>query len=228
VSSPRPFARQVSALCTPRRNPLIVVTLPVGMIQTNCYIAGCPETKVGAVIDPGGNPETILAEAEHHGLSIKYVLNTHAHFDHTDANGAIVQATGATLALHPQDLPLLNASGGAALFGLRADPSPLPELELHNDDELEVGNLRFQVLHTPGHTPGHVCFYEQAQGVVFDGDLLFHRSIGRTDLPGGSYQQMMHSIRDVLFALPDDTVVYSGHGPATTIGDEKRLNPWLR
>lgn len=207
---------------------MIVVTLPVGLIQTNCYIAACPETKEGAVIDPGGDPQQILAEVERHGLSIKYVLNTHAHFDHTDANGAIVRATGATLALHPQDLPLLKASGGAALFGLQADPSPLPELELHDGDELEVGTLRFKVLYTPGHTPGHVCFYEEARGVLFDGDVLFARSIGRTDLPGGDYRQMMDSIQRVLFALPDDTVVYSGHGPATTIGDEKRLNPWLR
>jgi hydroxyacylglutathione hydrolase len=207
---------------------LIVVSLPVGLIQTNCYIAGCPETKEGAVIDPGGDPDQILAQVEHHGLSIKYVLNTHAHFDHTDANGGIVQATGATLALHPQDLPLLKASGGAALFGLQADPSPPPQLELHDGDELEVGTLRFKVLHTPGHTPGHVCFYEEAHGVLFDGDVLFARSIGRTDLPGGDYRQMMDSIQRVLFALPDDTVVYSGHGPATTIGDEKRLNPWLR
>ena len=207
---------------------MIIATLPVGLIQTNCYIAGCPETKEGAVIDPGGNPELILAEIERQGLSIKYVLNTHAHFDHTDANGAIVRATGATLALHPLELPLLKASGGAALFGLQADPSPLPDLELQDGDELEVGTLRFQVLHTPGHTPGHVCFYEQAEGVLFDGDVLFQRSIGRTDLPGGNYRQMMDSIQRVLFALPEETVVYSGHGPATTIGDEKRLNPWLR
>jgi hydroxyacylglutathione hydrolase len=207
---------------------VIIATLPVGLIQTNCYIVGCSETKEGAVIDPGGDPERILAEIERQGLSIKYVLNTHAHFDHTDANGAIVRATGATLALHPLDLPLLKASGGAAQFGLQADPSPLPGLELQDGDELEVGTLRFQVLHTPGHTPGHVCFFEQAEGVLFDGDVLFYRSIGRTDLPGGSYQRLMDSIQRMLFALPDETVVYSGHGPATTIGDEKRLNPWLR
>ena len=207
---------------------MIITTLPVGMIQTNCYIAGCSETKEGVIIDPGGNPERILAEVERQGLSIKYVLNTHAHFDHTDANGAIVQATGAPLALHPQDLPLLKASGGAAMFGMQADTSPLPDLELQDGDELEVGTLRFKVLHTPGHTPGHVCFYEQAEGVLFDGDVLFFRSIGRTDLPGGKYQQLIDSIQGVLLVLPEETVVYSGHGPATAIGDEKRLNPWLR
>jgi hydroxyacylglutathione hydrolase len=207
---------------------LILSTLPVGLIQTNCYLVGCEETREGAVIDPGGNPERILAEVDRHRLAIKYVLNTHAHFDHTDANGAIVQATGASLALHPLDLPLLQASGGAALFGLDADASPAPNLELHDGDKLEVGTLRFQVLHTPGHTPGHVCFYEPGEGVLFDGDVLFFRGIGRTDLPGGSWDQLMDSIRRVLFALPDETVVYSGHGPATRLGDEKRLNPWLR
>ena len=207
---------------------MIIVALPVGLIQTNCYIAGCEETKEGVVIDPGGHPDRILAEIERQGLAIKYVLNTHAHFDHTDANGAIVEATGAPLAIHPQERPLLQASGGAALFGLQADPSPPPDLELNDGDELEVGRLRFQVLHTPGHTPGHVCFYVPAEGVLFDGDVLFHQGIGRTDLPGGSWQQLMDSIQRVLFALPDETVVYSGHGAPTTIGEEKRLNPWLQ
>jgi hydroxyacylglutathione hydrolase len=207
---------------------LIITALPVGLIQTNCYVVGCEETKEGAIVDPGGHPERILSEVERHGLTVKYVLNTHAHFDHTDANGALVEATGATLALHPADQQLLATSGGAALFGMRADASPPPGLELHDGDELEIGNLRFQVLHTPGHTPGHVCFYESEQGVLFDGDVLFSRGIGRTDLPGGSWEQLMDSIQRVLFSLPDETVVYSGHGPATTIGDEKRLNPWLR
>jgi hydroxyacylglutathione hydrolase len=207
---------------------LIVVGLVVGPIQTNCYIVGCEETREGAIIDPGGHPKRILAEVERQGLKIKYVLNTHAHFDHTDANGAIVKATGAVLALHAADRPLLADSGGAAMFGLDADPSPLPELDLHDGDELAIGQVRLHVLHTPGHTPGHVSFYEAKEGVVFDGDVLFYRGVGRVDLPGGSWQQLMDSIQRVLLALPDDTVVYSGHGPATTIGEEKRLNPWLR
>jgi hydroxyacylglutathione hydrolase len=205
---------------------LIIVPLPVGMIQTNCYVIGCEETKTGAVIDPGGHPERILAEVERHGLAVKYVLNTHAHFDHTDANGPIVEATGAELALHSEDLPILQASGGAMWFGVTANVSPQPNLELHDGDELEIGQLRFQVLHTPGHTPGHVCFYEPDQGVLFDGDVLFQRGIGRSDLPGGNLQQLMDSIQHVLFSLPDDTAVYSGHGLATTIGEEKRL--WVR
>ncbi len=206
---------------------MIVATLPVGLMQTNCYVVGCEETKEGVVIDPGGHPERILAEVDRRGLTVKYVLNTHAHFDHTDANGAIVAATGAPLALHPEDRPLLVASGGAALFGLQADPSPPPDLDLHGGDQLEVGTLCFKVLHTPGHTPGHVCFYEAEEGALFDGDVLFYRGIGRTDLPGGSWEQLLSSIQDQLFALPDGTVVYSGHVQTTTIGEEKRLNPWL-
>jgi glyoxylase-like metal-dependent hydrolase (beta-lactamase superfamily II) len=198
------------------------------MIQTNCYVVGCAETKEGVIIDPGGHPERILSEVERLGLTIKYVLNTHAHFDHTDGNGALVEATGATLALHPADQAILAGSGGAAWFGMKADASPPPSLDLDDGDVLEIGKLRFEVLHTPGHTPGHVCFYERQEGVLFDGDVLFYRGIGRTDLPGGSWQQLMDSIQRILFALPDETVVYSGHVPATTIGEEKRLNPWMR
>ncbi len=207
---------------------MILFTLPVGLIQTNCYVVGCEETRQAAVVDPGGNPEQILAQIKAHDLTLKVVLNTHAHFDHTDANGALVRATGASLALHPADLRLLQASGGAALFGVRAEPSPPPDKELQDGDRIQVGNIEFQVLHTPGHTPGHVCFYEEKQGALFDGDVLFYRGVGRTDLPGGDWQQLMDSIQRVLFALPDEVVVYPGHGPETTIGDEKKLNPWLQ
>jgi hydroxyacylglutathione hydrolase len=207
---------------------LINITLQVGMILTNCYVVGCEETRLGAVIDPGGHPERILAEVERHELNVIYVLNTHAHFDHTDANAAILEATSAQLAIHPEELPILQASGGANWFGVNANISPPPDLELSAGDELEVGQLRFQVLHTPGHSPGHVCFYEPDEGVVFDGDVLFYRGIGRHDLPGGNQAQLFDSIQRMLFALPDDTVVYSGHGPVTAIGEEKQLNPWLR
>ncbi len=207
---------------------MIVVTLPVGLIQTNCYLVGCEETKEGAIIDPGGDADQILAQVKSHGLSVKYVLNTHGHFDHSDGNGAIVKATGAPLAIHPADRVLLEEAGGAAWFGMEAPAGPAPDLELSDGELLAVGTLRFQVLHTPGHSPGHVCFYEAQQKVVFDGDLLFRRGIGRFDLPGGDWDSLLDSIERVLFALPEEVVVYPGHGPATTIGEEKRLNPWLR
>jgi hydroxyacylglutathione hydrolase len=206
---------------------LIVVTLPVGIIQTNCYIVGCEETHEGAIIDPGGHTKRILAEVERLGLAIKFVLNTHAHFDHTDGNKSVVEATGAALALHPLDRPILEAGGGGTWFGMRTAAGPAPTLDLHDGDQLHIGKLSFQVLHTPGHSPGHVCFYEPNAGVLFDGDLLFYQGVGRTDLPGGNPRELMDSIQRLVLALPDETVVHPGHGPATTIGDEKRHNPWL-
>ena len=206
---------------------MILVSMPVGLIETNCYIVGCEETKQGVIIDPGGHAQRILAAVQSHGLAVQYILNTHGHFDHTDANGPLVKATGAPLAIHPLDKPLLLAAGGAHWFGMVAVAGPPPDLDLEDGSELKVGTLSLRVLHAPGHTPGHVCFYEPTQGALFDGDVLFYRGIGRTDLPGGSSRQLLDSIQRVLFALPDATRVYSGHGPATTIGEEKRLNPWL-
>lgn len=206
---------------------MIIKTLPVGPLQTNCYLVGCPETLEGAVIDPGWDADIILAAAEAEGLTIKYVLNTHAHWDHVSANADLVAATGAPLAIHPQDLPLLRANGGADFWGIPVKPSPEPDIQLQPDQVIQVGTLELQVLHTPGHTPGHVSFYEASAGVVFDGDVLFRQGIGRTDLPGGSYAALVMSIKDVLMKLPPETVVYSGHGPATTIGEERWSNPWL-
>jgi glyoxylase-like metal-dependent hydrolase (beta-lactamase superfamily II) len=206
---------------------LKVIQLPVGSIQTNCYIAGCEETGEGVVIDPGDEAERILAEVKRLGLTIKHILNTHAHFDHIMANGPLVKATGAPLAIHPLDLPLLRQNGGAQLFGLDAPASPEPDLELAEGDTIEFGMHRFQVLFTPGHTPGHVSFYEAAEGIIFDGDVLFAGGIGRTDLPGGDHETLLNSINEKLMVLPDETVVCSGHGPVTTIGRERAANPWL-
>jgi glyoxylase-like metal-dependent hydrolase (beta-lactamase superfamily II) len=207
---------------------VIVKTLTVGPIQTNCYIIGCPETRAGAVIDPGWDADDILAEVESAQLTLEYVLNTHAHWDHISANAPLIAATEAQLAIHPQELPLLQARGGADLWGIPVQSSPEPDIELAEGQVIEIGTLKLQVLLTPGHRPGHVSFYEAQAGVVFDGDVLFRQGIGRADLPGGDQQALMHSIHEVLLKLPPETVVYSGHGPATTIGDEKRSNPWLR
>lgn len=179
------------------------------------------------MIDPGEEAERILAEINNLGLTIKYILNTHAHFDHILANGPLVNATGAPLAIHPLDLPLLRQNGGAGLFGLDASPGPEPDLLLAEGDTLSFGTHTFQVLFTPGHTLGHVSFYEANAGIIFDGDVLFAGGIGRTDLPGGDYETLIASINDKLMVLPDETVVCSGHGPVTTIGRERAGNPWL-
>ncbi len=206
---------------------MLIHTVHVGITQTNCYVVGCKETGEGIVIDPGDNPPRILKAIADSGLTIRYVLNTHCHFDHMGANAEIVAATGAPLALHPAELPLLQARGGADLFGVQVSASPMPDVELEPGQMLQVGTLRVQALHTPGHSPGSLTFYLAEENVAFDGDVLFQMGIGRTDLPGGSFDTLMHSIRDVLFALPDETVLYPGHGPSTTVGREKRANPWM-
>ena len=206
---------------------MIIRTLPIGPIQTNCYLIGCPDTLDGAVIDPGWDAPTILAEAEATGLTLKYELNTHGHWDHISANADILGATGAQLGIHANDLPLLRVRGGADLWQIPTKPSPDPDILLTEGQSLQIGELELQVLFTPGHTPGHVSFYEADAGVVFDGDVLFRQGIGRTDLPGGDHRALMRSIGEILMALPPETTVYSGHGPATTIGEERWANPWL-
>lgn len=205
---------------------MIVKQLVVGQLQTNCYLAACDQTKEGVVIDPGDDSAKIIGEIETHGLTIKYVLITHAHFDHIGANESIVHRTGAPLALHPLDMPLLKEQGGASLFGVQSPQSPEPDIALEEGQIIAFGTNKLKVLLTPGHTPGHVSFYEAHEGVVFDGDVLFDGGIGRTDMPGGDSSAILTSIKEVLFKLPDDTIVYSGHGNPTTIGQEKTTNPW--
>jgi len=200
--------------------------LHVGPLQTNCYIVGCEETKEGAIIDPGGDAKRILAEVERLGLKIKYVINTHGHFDHTLANKEVVEATGAPLAIHSADASMLTQGGGAFFFGIIGKASPPADVTLGEGQVLALGQIELQVLHTPGHSPGSICLYSEDEGVLFDGDVLFNMGMGRYDLPGGSYRVLMDSIQRLL-ALPDETTVYPGHGPATTIGRERRGNPFL-
>ena len=207
---------------------MIIRTLPVGPLETNCYLIGCEQTRQGAVIDPGGDAADILSAVEREGLTLGAILLTHAHFDHIGGVAELAEATGAPVALHPGDLPLLRARGGAAMFGIFIRPSPAPTLELAEGQVIELGALRLNVLHTPGHTPGHVTFYEPTAQAAFDGDVLFRQGIGRTDFPGSSYQQLMDSIRTKLLTLPDNTTIYPGHGPATTVGEEKVINPFLQ
>ncbi len=205
---------------------MIIEMLHVGPLQTNCYIVGCEDTKEGAIIDPGGDAKRILAEVERLGLKIKYVINTHGHFDHTLANKEVVKATGAPLAIHSADAPMLTQGGGAFFFGLMGKASPPADTIMEEGQVLTLGQIELEVLHTPGHSPGSICLYSEKDGVLFDGDVLFNMGIGRSDLPGGSYSVLMRSIQKLL-ALPDETTVYPGHGPATTIGRERRSNPFL-
>jgi len=205
---------------------VILEILPSGPLDVNCYIVGCEKTKKAAVIDPGGNVEQILGLLEKHDLTVEMIINTHGHFDHIGGNKGLVEATGAPLLIHRHDSSLLKqARETAAIFGMSANPSPEPSRELVGREELQVGDLSLRVYHTPGHSRGGICLY--VDGHLFSGDTLFAGSIGRTDLPEGDYTQLIYSIKEQLLGLPDDTRVYPGHGPASTIGYEKRNNPFL-
>lgn len=206
---------------------MLLETLIVGPLGVNCYIVGDEETREALVIDPGGNARDILDTLRREQLKLVAIVATHAHFDHLFALSELRAATRAPFLLHVDEAPVLaNASIGARLFGfVFGQPAPADRL-LREGDEVRVGSLAFQVIHTPGHSPGGMCLLRDR--VVFVGDTLFQSGIGRTDLPGGDYGTLMRSIRDKLLTLPDDTMVYPGHGDATTIGEEKRSNPFLQ
>jgi glyoxylase-like metal-dependent hydrolase (beta-lactamase superfamily II) len=207
-------------------NGLIVHQLSVGPLQVNCFLVACRKTHNAMVIDPGGEGDRILYLAKSEGLKISKVVNTHAHFDHIGANQQLVEATGAELMLHAADLPLLqNARRHAEIYGLTVASSPEPDRLLDQGDSFEVGEHSFKVLHVPGHSPGGICLL--SDGHVFVGDVLFAGSIGRTDLPGGDFDTLVEGVRQHLLCLPDETIVHPGHGPDTTIGKERRMNPFV-
>ena len=207
---------------------MILETLQVTDFATNCYVIGCEKTLRGAVIDPGGNAPLILEALGGLGLEIVYIINTHGHIDHIGANGPVQQETGAQLVVHAMDASMLtDPSLNLGAFLGRLQPGPAADLLVQDGDLMQIGEITLDVIHTPGHTPGGISLYGADDGVVFSGDALFKGSIGRTDFPGGDQGQLLASIRNRLFALPELTVVYSGHGPATTIGEEKRSNPWV-
>lgn len=201
-----------------------IETLVVSIFATNCYLVGCPETGEGLVIDPGAEGKRILQAIGKSGLKIRGIVNTHGHIDHTGANGRLKEALGVPLFLAEGELESYRNPG----FGLKLifGKPPPPDRLLREGEHLSFGQCRLTVLETPGHTGGSISLY--GHGAVFTGDALFAGAIGRTDLTGGSHDRLIGSIRAKLLVLPPRTVVYPGHGPATTIGAEGRSNPFLR
>ncbi len=206
---------------------MILEGLVVGMFQSNCYVVGAEASREALVVDPGDEGGRILKTLERLGLTAKVIAVTHTHIDHVAALEEVREATGASVAMHREafdsaqrDAPLLRMMLGAEPRGL----SP-PDVFLEDGDKLSVGDLGFETLFCPGHAYGHICLY--GEGVVFTGDALFAGGIGRFDLPGGDGRLLVRSIRDKLLTLPDETVVLPGHGPSSTIGEEKATNPFL-
>lgn len=214
-----------------RKLSLLVDSVVVSPFQTNCYIVACPKTKEGIILDPGDEPERILAVVQFHQITVTAIVATHGHLDHVLAVGAVKGVTGAPFLLPELDLPIAKSAHiQARLYNwFAAEPVPDPDDFLREGQTLKVGEISFQILHLPGHTPGHIAlFLESADGSkhLFSGDVLFAGSVGRTDLPGGNWEQLQSSLKR-LMTLPDETIVYSGHGRRTTIGEERRYNPFV-
>ena len=209
---------------------LSLISMTLGPVMTNAYILADDSTGEAVVIDPADEGERISQEVVDRGWRIVGIWLTHAHFDHLAGVADLVKNLAPTppIALHPDDLFLWRKQGGAGYFGMQIDAGPEPTIELSQDQILTVGGYKFRVLHAPGHTPGHVMFYNDSESVLFCGDVIFQGSIGRTDLPGGDYETLINSIKTQVMNLPDDTVLLSGHGPPTNVGVERQYNPFIR
>ncbi len=198
-----------------------------GLFQENCYIIGNRRTGEAVCIDPGDEPEEILHLAKDMGVQIKLIANSHAHIDHIMAVGPVKQQTGSPFLLHPNDLWLVESGwqAAAARLSIDVEQPPLPDASLAHGDIVEVAGVRLEVIYSPGHTQGSVCFY--AEKMLFSGDTLFQGTVGRTDLPGGDHPQMISSIVDRLLPLPDETIVLPGHMLETSIAQERQTNPFI-
>ena len=208
---------------------LEIVMFTLGPVQTNTYLLGDSKTGEAVVIDPAWDGELILEEADSRGWRIGSIWLTHAHFDHLGGAAAVADGSQPPppVALHPDDYWLWRLRGNAPLFGLEIDTGPEPTIELQHGQIMHLAGLEFETLHAPGHTPGHVMFYEPANGLLFCGDVIFQLSIGRTDLPQGNTEQLMTSIQTQVLTLPDATRLLPGHGPETNIGFERANNPFV-
>ena len=207
---------------------LIRRTFPVPPLGCNCSILGDPVTKQAIVVDPGGDHEKILRTVQALGLSVVSILHTHAHFDHFLASGEMKKATGATLCLHPDDRDLWQMLElQCRTFGVPYVAVPPPDYWLHDEEKIILGGVEGMALHTPGHTPGSMCFHVASEQLLLSGDTLFRGGIGRTDLWGGDFKAIESSIRDRLYSLESNTTVVTGHGPDTQIGFEREYNPFV-
>ena len=208
---------------------MILEMLTVGPFQENCYVIGDEETGMGAIVDPGDEATRIALAVEQTNLEISQILITHAHIDHVGAVAALVDEYSCPVLMHAEAEPMLQQlPSQAMMMGLRFGKVPTVDRYVGDEEILEVGGLKLASLYTPGHAPGHLAFYVESEGLVLSGDTLFAGSVGRTDLFGGDMEVLVRSINERLLTLPDETRVYPGHGPRTTIGDERAYNPFLR
>lgn len=206
---------------------MILKGLEISAMAVNCYIVGCEETREVAVIDPGGNAPAILKLLEQDNLKAIYIINTHGHIDHIGANRGVKDATGAKILIHKNDAKMLEnaVSNFSFMMGSKVTSPPADQF-IDEGDTIKIGNtVELEVIHTPGHSQGGICL--KTDKVIFVGDTLFQGSIGRTDFPGGSYPQIIQNIKEKLLCYEDDVVCYPGHGPATTIGFERKHNPFI-
>jgi len=208
---------------------IIVETIPVGPLQCNCTILGDLVSRKAIVVDPGGDAEILLERLVELNLQVERIIHTHAHLDHFLASGKMKEATGAKLALHREDLFLWDMlEDQCRMFGIPFEPAPPPDQWLENEEEIDLNDLQGKALHTPGHTPGSMCFLFESQKLLIAGDTLFQGSIGRTDLWGGDFKKIEKSIQEKLYTLDEETSVIAGHGESTSIGHEMRANPFVR